>query len=209
MAIIVPILDLFLTVPILFACCELAGRMSCEFDDIKDLIGQFDWYLFPLKIQQTLPVVIMNEQEPVGFACFGSFMCNRDTFKKVSVVRWQNRKTVCENTIWSKFDFFRWSKLFFHILWHFVEQQLDNSTNFEGVQHDGKIWNLQFCNSFGNWYMNENQGANKYQKKFLQLWIMKTFSRKNKKILYHHRLTIKIKQIHEDFLIFFFTPNWN
>ena len=67
----------------MFVTCELAGRMSNEFDDINDSIGQFDWHSFPLKMQKILPTIIQNAQQPVGFECFGSVMCNRETFQKV------------------------------------------------------------------------------------------------------------------------------
>ena len=71
------------TFVLLFASCELAGRMSIEFDDINDQINRFDWYLFPHEMQQLLPIIMANTQQEVGFECFGSILCNRDTFKKV------------------------------------------------------------------------------------------------------------------------------
>ena len=59
--------------------------MSSEFEDINDLINRFDWHLLPLEIQRLLPIIMANAQQPVGFQCFGSFICNRDTFKTVCV----------------------------------------------------------------------------------------------------------------------------
>ena len=66
--------------------------MSIEFDDINDLINQFDWYSFPLKMQQMLPFILANAQQPVGFECFGSFACNRELFRKVKFYKTWNAK---------------------------------------------------------------------------------------------------------------------
>ena len=79
-----PICNLFIMIVILYTVCELAERMSSEFDDINILIGRFDWYLLPLETQQMLPLIMANAQQKIGFKCFGSTMCNRNSFKKVS-----------------------------------------------------------------------------------------------------------------------------
>lgn len=78
------ILELLGTFTFLFVPCELAGRISSRFEDINDLITQFDWYLFPQEVKQTLPLIMIISQQEVGFTCLGSFLCNRATFKKVS-----------------------------------------------------------------------------------------------------------------------------
>lgn len=78
------ILELLGTFTFLFVPGELAGRISSRFEDINDLITQFDWYLFPQEVKQTLPLIMINSQQEVGFTCLGSFLCNRATFKKVS-----------------------------------------------------------------------------------------------------------------------------
>ena len=79
----ISICELICSLNLLFPLCELASRMSIGFEDINDLIDQFDWYLMPLETQQMLPLIMVNAQQPVGFQCFGSFACNRDLFKKV------------------------------------------------------------------------------------------------------------------------------
>ena len=73
------------TAVVLLTACELGGRMSIRFNDINDLIDQFDWYLLPSEIQRMLPIIIANAHEEVGFPVFGSYLCNRDIFKKVMV----------------------------------------------------------------------------------------------------------------------------
>ena len=83
MVYLVPILELVWGFGLVFISCELAGRMSYEFHDFAFLIGQFNWYSFPNEVQKILPFIIINAQREIGFECFGSHMCNRETFKKV------------------------------------------------------------------------------------------------------------------------------
>lgn len=68
----------------LFIACELGQRTTDAFDGINDKIDQLNWYLFPIEIQRTLPMILANAQEPVTFECFGSFNCTREVFKIVS-----------------------------------------------------------------------------------------------------------------------------
>lgn len=71
---------------LVFIACELAGGMANGLDEIDEMIGQFNWYSFPIELQQQLPFVILNAQQEFGFVCFGSALCNRETFKKVSKI---------------------------------------------------------------------------------------------------------------------------
>lgn len=70
----------------IFITCELCQRISNEFDEINDMIGQFHWYCFPIEINRMLPMILMSTQQTVVFECFGSITCNRETFKKVSLL---------------------------------------------------------------------------------------------------------------------------
>lgn len=85
MVFLIPIIELGWSFGLMFVSCELAGQMSYEFDDIDYIIGQFNWYLFRLEVQKVLPIIIINAHEEVAFECYGSAMCNRETFKKVQL----------------------------------------------------------------------------------------------------------------------------
>lgn len=87
---IVSMSELLVSTGLLLASCELAGRVSIGFEDLNDLMNQFDWYSFPREVQQMLPVVMLNAQQTICFKCFGSHLCNRETFKKV---RFRNKHT--------------------------------------------------------------------------------------------------------------------
>lgn len=66
-----------------FITCELCQRKTNSYEEFNDIIDQFKWYLFPTKIQQILPTILLEVQQPVHIECFGSIACNRETFKRV------------------------------------------------------------------------------------------------------------------------------
>lgn len=70
---------------LVFISCELGQRMGDAFEEIGITIGEFDWYLFPIKIQRMLPMIIADAQQPVEVECFGSIACTRETFRKVVI----------------------------------------------------------------------------------------------------------------------------
>ena len=76
----VPFFEMFWAFGLVFLSCELAGRLSYRLGEIDEMIGQFKWYL---ELQKQLPIVMINSQREIGFVCFGSAYCNRETFKKV------------------------------------------------------------------------------------------------------------------------------
>lgn len=67
-----------------FFACEMGERFSNQFESINDQMDQFKWYSFPLEVQRMLPAIILIAQQPVGIECFGSVLCLRESFKKVS-----------------------------------------------------------------------------------------------------------------------------
>lgn len=70
---------------LVFIACDLGQRTSDAFAGIDITIGQFDWYLFPIKIKRILPMIIANAQQPVLLECFGGITCTREVFRKVGI----------------------------------------------------------------------------------------------------------------------------
>lgn len=66
-----------------FIACELGQRMTDAFEEIEYTVDQFDWYLFPIEIQQMLLMTVANAQHPVSVECFASITCTREVFKNV------------------------------------------------------------------------------------------------------------------------------
>lgn len=68
---------------IMYIACELGQQMSIAFDECTDLIGQFEWYAFPIEIQRMLPMILNFAMQPVEIKCFGTITSDRETFKYV------------------------------------------------------------------------------------------------------------------------------
>lgn len=66
--------------------CEIGQRMNEAFDKINFTIDQFNWYSFPIGMQQMLPIIIAVAQQPITLECFGSIKCTREVFKKVGIL---------------------------------------------------------------------------------------------------------------------------
>lgn len=77
------LLEIFYAFGIIFIMCELSERIVNAFGQINIVIDQFDWYLFPVKIKRILPVIMINQFQPISIEYFGSFSCSREAFKKV------------------------------------------------------------------------------------------------------------------------------
>lgn len=63
--------------------CEFSARLTNQFETICDALLQCNWYLYPIKLQKMLIMVIVNVQQPVQVAGFGNMKCSRDSFKQV------------------------------------------------------------------------------------------------------------------------------
>lgn len=72
---------------LVFIVCELCQRGSRLFIEINSFVEQLNWYLFPKNIQQMMLTISIMTVQPVDIECYGSIVCNRDTFKRVSSVR--------------------------------------------------------------------------------------------------------------------------
>lgn len=68
----------------LLISCELGERFTAKFDEISYIIDQFKFYTFPIELKHMLPTIIIISQQPITLDVFGSVLCLRDSFKKVS-----------------------------------------------------------------------------------------------------------------------------
>lgn len=69
---------------LVFIACEIGQKMNDSYDEVSSTVDHFAWYLFPIKIQQMYPMIIVNAQEPIILECFGSIACSREVFKNVT-----------------------------------------------------------------------------------------------------------------------------
>lgn len=85
MAVMFFICALFWSFAFVLFYCEFGERVSNAFEDIHDTIGQFEWYVFPIKTQKLLPTLLTVAKQQVSIEAFGNFACEREIFKRVSV----------------------------------------------------------------------------------------------------------------------------
>lgn len=83
MALIFLTIDAFDSFALLFISCEVGQQLSDAFEEINDIIDQYKWYLLPIKLRRTLPMIMIVSQKPVIMALFGSISCGREVFAKV------------------------------------------------------------------------------------------------------------------------------
>lgn len=76
---------IFYAFGILLIACELCQRNNQAYAECSDMVDQFNWYLFPTKIQQMIPLILIFTQQPIEIKCFGSMACDRELFKYVSI----------------------------------------------------------------------------------------------------------------------------
>lgn len=69
-----------------FLMCELGQRGTNAFEEIDNVVKEFEWNLFSHEIQRILPKILIVTQKPVVFECFGSTSALRETFKQVCMV---------------------------------------------------------------------------------------------------------------------------
>lgn len=69
---------------LIFIFCDLCEKLSTAFDDIWDVTGQLEWYLYPSEMKRSLLFIIMNAQQEIVVECYGSISCGLETFKNVS-----------------------------------------------------------------------------------------------------------------------------
>lgn len=72
-----------------FLFCDVGQRLSNSFEQVIDTINEFDWYLFPTKVQRMLPTLMIVAQQPVEIIVIGSISSNRYTFENVRTFKFE------------------------------------------------------------------------------------------------------------------------
>lgn len=64
--------------------CEYGERLTNQYEIFYDEFTQRDWCLFPLKVQQFLPIIISNIQRPVEVQGYAHTVYRREFCKMVN-----------------------------------------------------------------------------------------------------------------------------
>lgn len=83
-AFLIILIEILYAFGVLFTACELGQRLNFAFDECNEMIGEFEWYKFPIEIQRMLPMLMCLAQQPVEIQTFGSVALKREAFKYVS-----------------------------------------------------------------------------------------------------------------------------
>lgn len=137
--------EVFWSFSIVFIYCDFGERVTSEFNQITEAVYQFDWYTFPMKIQQMMPNIIIATQEPVVVRGFANTMCTRESFKMVSINEFAASilfsMTQFEIKEWQysivHLLFFRWSMEVFLTSWLYVDSVI--KTHYHEQISSGRI----------------------------------------------------------------------
>lgn len=81
---VITVFELSYAFGLIFVVCELCHHMNAAFSECNNMVEQFEWYLWPNKLQRMHSLVIQFAQLPYTVHCFGSLPSDRETFKYVS-----------------------------------------------------------------------------------------------------------------------------
>lgn len=76
----------FWSIVFIYLYCECGEGVTDQFNQFNDELDQCNWYicyLFPIKLQRMLIVVIIDAQYPAVIRGYANTTCTRDSFKKV------------------------------------------------------------------------------------------------------------------------------
>lgn len=71
----------------LFLMCEPGSKMTNEYEMFGDEIDQCNWYLLPTHMQQMYLIFLSDTQNDVEICSYGNITCNRETSKRVFIIR--------------------------------------------------------------------------------------------------------------------------
>lgn len=71
---------------LVFATCDLSQLYTNAYEAIEDAVTKIDWYLVPYDLHPTLLILTIYTQKTFEIVFFGSSACNREQFKRVSVI---------------------------------------------------------------------------------------------------------------------------
>lgn len=75
--------------------CEFGKMVTGNFQDLDDIIFQWDWNSFPIEVQRMLPTILISTQKPIVLCGIANIVCDRESFKKVRILA---TITICVST---------------------------------------------------------------------------------------------------------------
>lgn len=69
----------------IFVHCEAGERVTDRFYIFHHEICHLDWYIFPMKTQKMLLIILSSTQQPAVIQGYANTQCTRDAFKSVNI----------------------------------------------------------------------------------------------------------------------------
>lgn len=66
----------------MFIICNYGEHVNSEFEELSDTLYECDWYEFPRKLQNDVPLIMLVTQKPV-LRGSGDIPCSREGFSEV------------------------------------------------------------------------------------------------------------------------------
>lgn len=67
----------------LFIYCYFGDQMTSRFENIQSTLYLCEWYLLPIELEKSIPMILQSSKKCIYLQGFGSSSCTRETFKKV------------------------------------------------------------------------------------------------------------------------------
>lgn len=67
----------------LYLFCYIGNHLTREFSRFGDEVYQLDWYMFPLQLQNNLPMALVLMQKNVYLEAYGGVGCTLKVFQRV------------------------------------------------------------------------------------------------------------------------------
>lgn len=77
---------MFWSFAFIFIFCYFGQSIRGQFNQLNDVIYEFEWYLYPVEIQRMIPTILIATQNTPSLKGFGNVNCTHETFKKVCLI---------------------------------------------------------------------------------------------------------------------------
>lgn len=66
-----------------YVLCNLGEDVASHHTDLSNEIYNLSWHLYPMQMQHSMILMMLNSQQSIYIKGFATFDCSRDTFKRV------------------------------------------------------------------------------------------------------------------------------
>lgn len=85
--------------PILSMICYVGEGVRTKYLQLNDAIYDVSWYLYPVKLEKLVPLMLMHAEKPAKFESVGGLDCSLETLKTVTTsyaLIKENRAELCK-----------------------------------------------------------------------------------------------------------------